>query len=431
MTARCGWVLPLAAAALWAAGCTDAGGAPPVATVRDSAGIRLVENRGQMWTEETAWTVGSPRLEVGGLDVDPEYQIYQVQGATVLSDGRVVVADNGSKELRYYDASGRFLEAVGRRGGGPGEFGNLWSLQRIAGDSLLIWDPGNLRFAVHDADGVFARTFKLEMGPSGLARFPGPQRSTAFRDGSFLGVEWMGGRFAAPTGVYRDTIRYFLFDPTGRDMGPVAAFPFMEWFISGEQTRMMNGQMMRVSLPVLFGAEFNLASDNSTFWMGDGGPTLSRFDRDGRLLQRIRRTDLERTPVTGALRARAIESRVAEAEARGDDETALNQYRRRLQDVPARDTVPAYQEILVDGLSNLWVKHHAGLQEPAAPSAWDVFEADGRFLGAVELPPHFEPFEIGEDYILGIRLDELDIEYLVLLPLIKPGGRPGTRRLNG
>jgi hypothetical protein len=55
-----------------------------------------------------------------------------------------------------------------------------------------------------------------------------------------------------------------------------------------------------------------------------------------------------------------------------------------------------------------------------APSVWEIFEASGRFLGSLELPPRFEPFEIGGDYVLGVLKDELDIEHLQLLALTKP-----------
>jgi hypothetical protein len=50
---------------------------------------------------------------------------------------------------------------------------------------------------------------------------------------------------------------------------------------------------------------------------------------------------------------------------------------------------------------------------------WDVVAPDGRWLGSIALPEGFRPFEIGSDYVLGSRVDELGVERLVLFGLIK------------
>lgn len=86
------------------------------------------------------------------------------------------------------------------------------------------------------------------------------------------------------------------------------------------------------------------------------------------------------------------------------------------------DTVPVYGEMSVDRPGHLWVERIPAHADPDAPTEWDVFEPEGRFLGTVELPPGLQLFEIGEDYVVGLRRDELDLEYLLLLPLVKPGG---------
>jgi hypothetical protein len=37
------------------------------------------------------------------------------------------------------------------------------------------------------------------------------------------------------------------------------------------------------------------------------------------------------------------------------------------------------------------------------PSTWSVFDVRGRWLGDVRMPAGFQPFEIGTDYVTGIR----------------------------
>ena len=60
-----------------------------------------------------------PTVEIGVEDGAEEYQFYQIGGALRLEDGSILVTDGGSGELRFYDASGEFERAVGRKGAGP------------------------------------------------------------------------------------------------------------------------------------------------------------------------------------------------------------------------------------------------------------------------------------------------------------------------
>jgi hypothetical protein len=65
-------------------------------SVRDSAGIRIVESRGPILPSGT-WTIdGGARLRIGIREGDSSDALYRVVGATRLSTGRIVVAERGS-----------------------------------------------------------------------------------------------------------------------------------------------------------------------------------------------------------------------------------------------------------------------------------------------------------------------------------------------
>ncbi len=53
---------------------------------------------------------------------------------------------------------------------------------------------------------------------------------------------------------------------------------------------------------------------------------------------------------------------------------------------------------------------------------WDVFDADGRYLGVVTLPEGFEAVAFAGDAIYGIWRDRMDIEYVkrVRVVIIQP-----------
>jgi hypothetical protein len=51
-----------------------------------------------------------------------------------------------------------------------------------------------------------------------------------------------------------------------------------------------------------------------------------------------------------------------------------------------------------------------------------VFDPAGAWLGVVALPP-IEVLAIGDDYVIGVYRDELDIQYLQVHELVKlPAG---------
>jgi hypothetical protein len=57
-----------------------------------------------------AWVVEEePSLEIGTQDGAAEYIFFRVAGALRLDDGRVVIADGFSNQVRFYSEAGEFL----------------------------------------------------------------------------------------------------------------------------------------------------------------------------------------------------------------------------------------------------------------------------------------------------------------------------------
>lgn len=109
--------------ALVASACGGGAGDQVAAVVRDSAGITIVENSDPAWAPGASWTVDTAALvTIGGDELDPLYDLGQVTGALRLSDGRIVVANGATSEIRWYDGEGQHLATAGRKGQGPGEY---------------------------------------------------------------------------------------------------------------------------------------------------------------------------------------------------------------------------------------------------------------------------------------------------------------------
>lgn len=395
--------------------------------VLDSAGVAIVENRGAVWSGESAWRVDPvPEVEIGGLDAAPEYAVHDVAGALRLDDGRIVIADRGSMELRLYDENGVYLESKGGPGGGPGEFQTLWTLTRYRSDSLMIWDSGNIRFSVHDQDGDFHRTFKLQPGPEAQPHFPGP-RILALEDGSILGFEWLSP-MNQPEGLYRPVVDYIRFSPTGEPGDVALSVPFREWMLA----RFDPGIEMRMSGPpttmteLLFARESFLSIHDGTIWVGRAAGAefaLEAYGGDGTLLRRVENTTFSPVPVEPGHVEAEIEGRLAEAERMRERMPAMDAYVKKqketLEKLPAPEFFPPYQDLRTATDGHVWVQAYA--PPGVEPTLWSVFDPEGRLLGEITLPESFAVTDLGPDYVLGTFVDELDVQHVRLHRLIQPG----------
>lgn len=88
--------------------------------VRDSAGIRIVDNRRPEIDSWLDWVIGAESdVRIGTRDGSGAFQLYRARDATRLADGRIVVANGGSDELLLFSAHGDYLGTRGGRCEGP------------------------------------------------------------------------------------------------------------------------------------------------------------------------------------------------------------------------------------------------------------------------------------------------------------------------
>lgn len=410
-------VYALALAATWAVlGCGAGADGRSGTVIRDSAGIVIVENGPDgAWPEDEAWRLSAaPILEIGVFEGEDVYQLHGVVQAARLSDGRLVVANAGTHELRFYDADGRHLRSVGGEGGGPGEFRGIRALDRAAGDTILAWDWDAVRLSVFAPDGEFVRSVSPTVVDEGFR----PQFYGAFAGGSFVIRPRIipSDLLRAGDGLRRDTAAYARYD--GRDGAPldtVAVTP-------GRERVVRVGEGDRFSLwDPLFGRGPHFDVHGRRAYVGVSDRYEVRVYTPDAGLQRVIRRVGDPVPVTEADVDRYVEDRALDALDPGEreDPAAMRQLKEAFRDRHRAETFPAFDAVLADDVGNLWVREH---DRPGAegPRRWSVFDADGRLLGTVETPRGLKVFQIGRDFVLGRARDELDIELVRLYTLTKP-----------
>jgi hypothetical protein len=138
------------------AACADAMPSPAF-TVDTIGGVPTVRNGKPVALLDTVplASIGSAGFETAGA---PD-EFGEVNSVVADADGNVYIADGRNREVRVFGPTGAHLRTFGRGGGGPGEFGALYSLAWM-GDTLLALDPGNARIALLSKTGEALGTWR-------------------------------------------------------------------------------------------------------------------------------------------------------------------------------------------------------------------------------------------------------------------------------
>lgn len=380
------------------AGCADSNDArsAPQSVVRDSAGVTIVENDMPQPNSRLPWSISaSPTVSIGTLEGEDAYQLFRVSDAMRLEDGRIVVVNRGSNEMRVFDDEGLHLASWGREGEGPGEFTGIIEIDAWAGDSIMAFDSRQRRISIYGLDGVHGRTFALHDNEDLVA----PQFRGILSNGRLLvrsGAIFPVGEI--PDGLTRSDYEHATISPDGEDAQSFGVFPGQEAFVvAGPGFMSVNTHPFgRNTVHTSWGAEV-VVSATDTY-------ELQAFDAEGMPTRIIRRGHLASSPTQDQLNAYFLERYT------DSDPEERAQQMERVAEMPLVDAFPAYADVKSDPLGHLWVQEY---QLPGDEQViWTVFDREGRVLGFVETPSDLEVFEIGPDYILGRTQDDFDVEYV-------------------
>lgn len=378
------------------AGATD----QPGSVTRDSAGVTIVENRLPAWGPGAEWRLSDePVLRIGVTDGDPAYQFFRVWNVRRTRDGGILVANDGTREIRLFDGDGRFQLSLGGPGDGPGEFRQLSAVEPLGGDTLLVFDVQLRRLtAVTLTTGEVVWTAPLE----GHGRMP-RGRPAMLSDRTFvlgwmqqLGLQQVGVGGARPGETVRSDATVFRYALDGAVTDTIGTFPGSEEAVVSE-----DGRVSTRMAPFARGLAY--AAGEGVIYIGTQDDyEVAVHAAPGGLSRVIRWTGPDLAVTDQAV-----------------DELAERTGWESMRTMPRPPARAAYGDLVVDAGRNLWVSHfrvHGRLW----PEAWEVFDAHDRWLGQVAVPEGLRIFEIGDDWVLGTWHDDLGVEYVHLYGLDKP-----------
>lgn len=414
--------LSLLAAAVLAAGCDAAPAPGDGPTVRDSAGIRLVQTTpAPAWGPDDGWYVERVlSSEASGAELG------FVSDATLGPDGRVYALDMLAQAVTVLDPGGTPVATLAGPGEGPGELGKgVRSLVLVPGEDgpeLWIPDPSGLGVERFDTAGAALGSLPLasakgipdvwRRGADG-ALYARSVEHTQAGDGSWKRKDLLS-RVSPETGaegrsrVVLDSVAAFTYAMDDLQKAPGTGLP-----------------------PVVNAPTWTVLDDGTVAWTAIRDTDVRLLAPDGTQARLRRESWRPREPSEGeerALQLLAVESLRMQGAPLGPD-----------ADIPFEPMtwLPVLTDLRAGPEGTLWVQalgsardvHPMNLNTGAEPfgwggPTWEVFDAEGRYLGPVELPARFRVTEFRGDRIVGVRYDELFVDHVEVLEIVRPDPAP-------
>jgi hypothetical protein len=378
-----------------------------VDTIADTVVVRTVA--GQLWESDQRLV---SEVGIGVLEGDEKYQFGQLRAIAVDAGGYMYAFDSHVPVLRVYGPDGSWVRDIGREGEGPGEYKQPDAGLAILRDGrVALRDPGNGRITLYTPDGEYDGFYRI------AGSFNTSSPLTADTTGALLTptvinlgasvFEWKSG-----------LARYFLDGSVDTLLAPDLGYE--EAQVSAER----EGSMSVTGVP--FAPEQVTAYSPLGFFLVGISEDYS-FD----LLrpEGVLRIGKAYQPVP-----------VDPGEADAEREATTDNFRQnypgwKWNGPPIPDVKPAYTGFYPAEGGRVWVhvaapsERHMDFEEQKeeerrlgravnpyrAPVVFDVFEANGEYLGRVSTPEGFSlrprPVFRGDTVWATVR-DEYDVQRL-------------------
>ena len=372
-----------------------------------------------------------PRIQIGSVDNDAS-ALFGVTDAIRLRDGGFLVADGGSRALKFFDSRGAYVRSLGRAGDGPGEFRGLYRVAELEDGRIAALDVILARVTLFSTDGARDHTYRIPRGLDGTER--GIEARGLLANGSVVGFREVEGagvetRYGDDPGSLlvhsTPVVQPVLVDTLGRVSSFLRPIPGTETLsqrsISRDtETINIGGQFV----PVPFLRKVMVAARGNRIAIGPlVGYFVGTFDADGTMRTSFGGSLPKEVPE--GVREAWVDEWVARFARRSERREWRGRYEAFLSAGSPSAVLPAFTALAIQADGKVWRKIYDPELEEGDPSRWIVADPSRQVgsSGAVMLPAGFRPYDIGPDYVLGVWKDVLGIEYVRMYDLMEvPSG---------
>ncbi len=349
-------------------------------TIGEENGIMVVNNPAAPLYGELVLELEED-LAIGSVD-DENTLFYQIGGIAVDSQGNIFVADSGNQRVQKYDKDGNYLQTIGRKGEGPGEFMRPSDVFLDGEGRIYVRELQKMH--VFDPQGNSIKDINLQ---AYIMEF------TLGADGNILAY----GLVRAEQGQNHAAL---ILDQEGMIIKTLAEFPGMRIVFRGDSAfslshdyspRLGFSPVQQTGVVYGFSAEY----------------TLFLIDRFGEILLIIKKDEPEQ-PITRKEKDKIIDDRLESTARRGA------RWPRDVVEEGANfpDHRPFFESIASDDKGRIFVRKIKSVLDESTEVEFDIFSKDGYFLYTTKLP--FNPILIKDSYLYRSRYLEETGEYKVI-----------------
>jgi hypothetical protein len=287
-------------------------------------------------------------LSIQGSETEEEQMFQDIHTLDVDSEGNIYVLDEGAADIKVFNGAGKHVRTIGRQGQGPGEFAFPIMVLVTPQAELLVHDMNQRALKILDFEGNFLRQLSI----ADMIQFTGPR---------FLPGGRMVGSHLVPAQEPLAELKLFdgELEPLLTIVSlPVEPPPVLHYFAGNSMT----------------GLRWNLNNRGEVVW-GDFLEleyVLHIHDVQGNLLRTIER-EYDVIRITEADKEPLLRKMFG-------DNPPPPQW-----DIRIPDRYPPFSGLSCDDSGRIYVKTYTqGGGEVG--EAYDVFDAEGRYMAQVTLP---------------------------------------------
>jgi hypothetical protein len=314
-------------------------------------------------------------------DETGEIRLFKPSSYAVDTQDNVYISDDSDLAIKVFDAQGKYLRSIGRRGNGPGEFESIYQMVFLPDGRLLITDYQLRRTSFFSPEGQFLSSFQWKKYYSRVYLFTNSTITLNEFSTSEQGTElWVK-----------------VIDFSGEELLSFGKFTFPEM-----KTIRVGDGAIATSVPWSPASVF--VGDQKSqllYHCLNDKYVIEVYDQQGKLIRKIDRP-YEPMPVT----EEDIEKYKSNSGVRTGSLVAKL---REQMELPKVKTVT--ERLLVDDAGNLWVQTNEEKSEGEKTfTTHDIFNPDGFYESRVwlDLAPGLfangKMYRMAEDEATGIRL---------------------------
>ena len=318
-------------------------------------------------------------LSIGKED-DENYMFYRVRDIALDSNDNIYIMDSGNSRIQKFDSKGQFLQTIGRKGQGPGEFERPRRLSIDSQDNIYVEDREQIK--IHDCNGKFRKSISINGSVSEFA------------------VDSEGNIFTNVRLFSREELKYrrmfIKVNPEGKVLTKFIEFPEPGFGLVKGEKGILTLSLYLEYHPHLY---FSCVNENTFTYGISSEYQIFVIDKDGDCLMNIQKEEGQQ----------AVSRKEKDAIIKRFDESLARQG----QSVPRKAIeetcdFPAFRsffsKIMADDKQRIFVRRVKSVLEEGEDAEYDIFDSDGRCLYRTTLP--FTPEIIKNGFLYAIHASE-------------------------